>query len=221
MLPSMSSWIAAGQAASDSTSHPVAVIGTALIGYAMIAAAPGPNMLVVASLSTLSGFRAVIPHCLGTATGVVALTYLVAQGVGMPEPGSVGHHLIVLGSAALMLRCAWRFASRPASAGGADRSRQPRFATGLQIALLNPMTLGYFAATLAMAKGSVSPGLPVAIAIGAGLVSLCIALLVAGLAAQARHCRVAAPVGQAIRLAVAILLFALAARQISTIITGV
>lgn len=220
MLPSMSPWIAAGHAASDSTSPPVAMIGTALIGYAMIAATPGPNMLVVASLSTLSGFRSVIPHCLGTATGVAALTYLVARGVGMPEPGSLGHHLVIIGSAALMLRCAWRFASSPAPASSAGRSRQPRFATGLQIALLNPMTLGYFAATLAMAKGPVSPWLPAAMAIGAGLVSLCIALVIAGLAAQARHCRVAAPVGQAIRLAVAVLLFTLAARQISTIITG-
>lgn len=220
MLPSMSHWIAAGHAASGSTSPPLAMIGTALIGYAMIAATPGPNMLVVASLSTMSGFRSAIPHCLGTATGVVALTYLVACGVGRPEPGSLGHHLVTIGAAALMLRCAWCFAFTPASIDGRNRDKQPRFITGLQIALLNPMTLGYFAATLGISSAPTSPWLPIVLSIGAGLVSLCIALVIASLAAQARLCHVAAPVGQAIRLAVAVLLFTLATRQISTIITG-
>jgi threonine/homoserine/homoserine lactone efflux protein len=198
---------------------PLGMVGSVLLGYTAIIMVPGPTLLVIASQSALSGFRAVIPHCLGTASGALAAALIIAFGVLPPQPSAILHHAIIVISTVLMLRCGWRFASAAMCASGADRAQSPRFSAGLQFALFNPTTSGYFAAALAAQNWQASPQPAVVLAVGAGLASLGVALMAAGIAAKARLQR-RTSANRIIRIVVAVLLVVLAGQQVSRIITG-
>lgn len=120
-----------------------------LLGYAVILATPGPNLLVIGSMAASQGLRGAVPLCLGVALGAGALSaFLLAAFSSAPAGGSwqtAGRLLGIL----LLLWVAMKVAlQRP---GGADAepsrgSALAEFAAGFCTAVTNPLTAAFFAA---------------------------------------------------------------------------
>ena len=120
------------------------------LGYLAVIAAPGPNMLAIATLAALRGFRGVLPLCAGLAAGagVLAASLLLALGTlsdtaRLEEPGRV------IGGALLLL-IALRIARTPPPRLDAVTERRgagvEAFGVGFCTAACNPITAAYFAA---------------------------------------------------------------------------
>jgi threonine/homoserine/homoserine lactone efflux protein len=182
-----------------------------LFGYLALALVPGPNLLVLCSLAALRGFRAALPHALGTASGVAVLAAAAFLLVG-PRPASWVELLLTGASVLLLLRAAARLARlRPAGCdGGPDgaAAARSRFAGGFQFAVLNPLVLAHFAAAAASCPGDglAAGGVAACLAGGAGAIALVLGVLVAAACGASAVRRAAAAAERPLRATAVLLL---------------
>lgn len=121
------------------------------LGYLAVLAAPGPNMLAVGMLAALRGFRAVLPFCLGIATGAGSLALLLHLAFGsLVDTHGVEVAARAVGGAMLLV-VALRVMRTPRpclpaeAPSGTDRhdGGGTAFAAGFLTALTNPVTAAY------------------------------------------------------------------------------
>jgi len=120
------------------------------LGYLLIMAVPGPNMLAIGTVAAMHGWRCALPACAGLATGAAALALLLHMALGTALPAledpnalRLAAGIALLMAAALLLRPPR--ADRPARATAGARLW---FLTCFATAATNPVTAGYFAAQL-------------------------------------------------------------------------
>ncbi|RYI99613.1 MAG: hypothetical protein EON47_16260, partial [Acetobacteraceae bacterium] len=53
-----------------------------LLGYLVVLATPGPNLLVIGGVAAMRGMRGAVPLCLGVALGAGALSAAIAATIG-------------------------------------------------------------------------------------------------------------------------------------------
>ncbi len=195
-------------------------LGAALLGYAVIAMLPGPNMLVVASVAALRGHRAALPHCLGTGVGVaVVATYATLLAASL-DAGSATDLLLRAGSALLLLRAAlriMRLARRGQPEEGA--AHRSRFLAGFQVAALNPLAFSHFVSVAAPGTGSAAGAVPL-LALGAGTIALAVGAAVATAFGCGAMQRAIGDAHRPVCLGSAGLLCMMAFQRISTLVTG-
>ncbi len=171
------------------------------MGYAVILAVPGPNVLTLGALAALRGMRSAVPVCLGMATGASLLAgSIAAMANGMAPHASLTQLVRILGAAAVVF-IAYRLMTRgprPSTPPSSTRpsstqpsSTQPssaplpfaEFSMGFCTAATNPITAGYFAVQFAgpMAEG---PGSVLGAAAAVSVVSFAVMLGLASLLAR-------------------------------------
>ena len=166
------------------------------MGYAVILAVPGPNVLTLGALAALRGMRSAVPVCLGMATGASLLAGSIAMANGIAPHSSLTHLVQALGAAAVVF-IAYRLMTRgprPSTPPSAAPLPLAEFSMGFCTAATNPITAGYFAVQFAgpMAEG---PGSMLVAAIAVSVMSFAVML---GLCGPSR-----APVGARARSRVA------------------
>jgi threonine/homoserine/homoserine lactone efflux protein len=135
-----------------------------LIGYLLILAMPGPNMLALGCVAALRGLGAALPLCLGLAAGAWALggaMLLAALGAaaaapGWTQAGRVAGATLLAMVALLILRGGLRRAGveaarpgrrlTPLARIGGTGSAAGLFVAGFLTAMTNPLTGAFFAA---------------------------------------------------------------------------
>ena len=135
---------AAGSGCGDS-------IGGFLLGYLVILATPGPNLLAIGSIAALHGLRAALPLCLGIALGAGALGgALVAAAGSIPDAGSWTIAGRLLGVGLLLWVAAMVARGRPPdpAAVASRRAWTVEFGAAFCTAACNPLTAAFFAAQL-------------------------------------------------------------------------
>lgn len=128
------------------------LIGFVLAGVAL-AGSPGPNTLSLAATGAAFGARRGIAYMLGLNLGMVAVMAITASGVTgvlLAIPGAAP--AITAAAAAYFLYLAWRIATAPPLSDDGGGRRQPSFAAGVTLSLVNPK--GY-AAMAALFSGFV------------------------------------------------------------------
>ena len=121
------------------------LLGFVLAGFAL-AGSPGPATLSLAATGAAFGARRGIAYMSGIVFGMVAVMGLILTGllgVVLTLPGAMP--AITAAAAAYFVHLAWRIATAPPLADGAGEGRQPSFAGGMLLSLLNPK--GYAAVT--------------------------------------------------------------------------
>ncbi len=196
------------------------------LGYLAVIAAPGPNMLAIATLAALRGFRGVLPLCAGLATGagVLAASLLMAFGAMsdttlLEEPGRI------IGGG-LLLVIALRIARTPPPRLDAVTERRgaglqagvEAFGGGFCTAACNPITAAYFAAQFLgpLAEAGVQDAVLLMVPVQ---VLLC-GLAVAAVFAQPGARRAAAAHHRAVCLVSGLLLAGLAAMLVAPALAG-
>lgn len=153
-------------------------IATVFAGVFLAQAAPGPNMMAVASSSLGTGRAAGIATTLGVATGVLVWCMLFAFGVGavlqaVPETLTAmrllgGGYLLFLGIKALRASLAPTAAA--GQAGAVSMSRRAAYRRGLLVVMTNPKAaLMWVAVSMFLASSGLSSGQFVIIGFGASL----------------------------------------------------
>ncbi len=128
------------------------VVGFVLAGVAL-AGSPGPATLSVAAAGAAFGPRGGLPYMAGIIIGMLAVMALTAAGVTGVVLAVPGAAPILLGAAALYFcYLALRIAAAPPLAAAGEGQRQPSFAGGVFLSLVNPK--GY-AAMAALFSGFV------------------------------------------------------------------
>jgi threonine/homoserine/homoserine lactone efflux protein len=155
------------------------------MGYAVILAVPGPNVLTLGALAALRGMRSAVPVCLGMATGASLLAGSIAMANGMAPHSSLTQLVQILGAAAVVL-IAYRLMTRgPRLSAPPSPAPLPlaEFSMGFCTAATNPITAGYFAVQFAgpMAQG---PGSALGAAVVVSVVSFAVMLGLAALLAR-------------------------------------
>lgn len=187
-----------------------------LLGYLLVLATPGPNLLVIAGVAALRGWRGALPLCLGVSLGAGALNALVAAtlgalaGAGAGAAGwmAAGH---LLGAALLLWVAVSVARSRPPDPGLVQRraAHGAEFGAGFCTALTNPLTAAYFAAQFLGPLASAG-GLRLVVPLSVASTALAFFLGVAGLLSHPA-CRGAALAWhRPIRLAASIMLVLMA-----------
>jgi threonine/homoserine/homoserine lactone efflux protein len=135
----------------DAATFSAALLMKFALGYFMILATPGPNMLAIGTMAALRGFRGVLPFCLGIACGaglLAAATFLLFDAVsGMPMAGTLGR--IVAGALLMALACRImraptpRLPDRPLQSRLETEDRWAGLGPGVCIAATNPVTAAY------------------------------------------------------------------------------
>jgi len=171
------------------------------LGYLAVLASPGPNMLAVATISALRGFRGVVPFVVGIAAGAGTLALVVwlafAALPAIPGLEAAGRGI---GACVLMLVALRVARTAPVPEGPALPSRpgeaEPRtaFVAGFCTAVLNPVTAAYCAAQFVGPLAGTSAGAlaPTLVLLQALLYGLLVATLFARPAARSfaiRHHR--------------------------------
>jgi threonine/homoserine/homoserine lactone efflux protein len=186
------------------------LLGFVLAGLAL-AGSPGPATLSLAATGAAFGARRGVGYMAGINAGMVAVMAITATGVvgvllALPGAGP----LVVALAAAYFVYLALRIATAPPLADGAGERREPSFAAGVFLSLVNPK--GY-AAMAALFSGFVLVGEHLAIDVAAKVAVLAaiiaavnVAWLVGG-AALTRFFRDPAA-NRAINIAFAVLLIA-------------
>ena len=126
------------------------LLGFLLAGLAL-AGSPGPNTLSLAATGAAFGPRRGLGYMAGLNIGMVAVMGIVAtgvMGVVLALPGAMP--VVIALAAAYFAYLAWRIATAPPLTEQTDRKRQPTFAGGVFLSLVNPK--GY-AAMAAMFSG--------------------------------------------------------------------
>ena len=128
------------------------VFGFALAGFAL-AGSPGPATLSLAATGAAFGARRGLGYMTGIILGMVAVMAIVASGVigiMLAVPGATP--VVAILAAAYFVYLAIRIATAPPLSDGSGQRRQPSFAAGLFLSLVNPK--GY-AAMAALFSGFV------------------------------------------------------------------
>jgi threonine/homoserine/homoserine lactone efflux protein len=128
------------------------VLGFALAGFAL-AGSPGPATLSLAATGAAFGARRGLGYMTGIIIGMVVVMAIVASGVVgilLVVPGATP--VVTILAAAYFAYLAIRIATAPPLSEASDQCRQPSFAAGLFLSLVNPK--GY-AATAALFSGFV------------------------------------------------------------------
>ncbi|WP_237217019.1 LysE family transporter [Falsiroseomonas oryziterrae] len=123
------------------------------LGYLAVLASPGPNMLAMATLSALRGFRGVLPFVVGIASGAGTLALLVWMIFdALPDVPGLEVSGRAIGAFVLLL-VALRVARTPPMREGPYRplhadGEEPAaaFGAGFGTAVMNPVTAAYCAA---------------------------------------------------------------------------
>ena len=156
-----------------------------LLGYLVVLATPGPNLLVIGGVAALRGMRGALPLCLGVALGAGALSAAIAATIGAGSGGAAWNAGCRLLGAGLLLWVAWTVArSRPPDpAALRDRAaRTAEFGAAFCTAATNPLTAAFFAAQFLgplSAGGSLRVMVPVSVATAALTFFLAVAVLFA------------------------------------------
>ena len=126
------------------------LFGFILAGLAL-AGSPGPNTLSLAAAGAAFGIRRSMAYMAGLCIGMVAVMAIVASGVAallLAIPGATP--VVVVLAAVYFIYLAWRIATAPPLSENAPDRKQPSFAAGVFLSLVNPK--GY-AAMAAMFSG--------------------------------------------------------------------
>lgn len=165
---------------------PASRLGDFLLGYLVVLATPGPNLLVIGSVAALRGLRGTLPLCLGVALGASALSAAIAATIGAGAGNTNWNNACRLVGAALLLWVAFSVArSRPPD----PAALQQRAAGGIEFgaafctAATNPLT-GAFLAAQFLGPLSTGQGLRLVVPLAVAGTALGFFLLVASLFAR-------------------------------------
>lgn len=156
-----------------------------LLGYLVVLATPGPNLLVIGGVAALRGMRGALPLCLGVALGAGVLSAAIAATIGAGSGSTAWNAGCRLLGAGLLLWVAWSVArSRPPDpAALRDRAaRTAEFGAAFCTAATNPLTAAFFAAQFLgplSAGGSLRVMVPLSVATAALAYFLAVAVLFA------------------------------------------
>jgi threonine/homoserine/homoserine lactone efflux protein len=166
-------------------------LGAFMLGYLLIMASPGPNMVAIGTIAALEGLASALPMITGIAFGVGVLASLVLAVSELMQLETLSPALQFL-AGGMLLTVAWAISrtrnfAQPEGAGSARRSSQglALFLAGFTTAASNPITIAYFAAALVpisratVAEGGSSPTIIVIIVIAAALFWFACAVLMA------------------------------------------
>lgn len=128
-----------------------AKLGDFLLGYLVVLATPGPNLLVIGGVAALRGLRGALPLCLGVALGASVLSAAITATIGAAADNTSWNGACRMAGACLLLWVAFSVArSRPPD----PAALQQRAAHGVEFgaafctAATNPLTGAFFAAQL-------------------------------------------------------------------------
>ena len=145
------------------------LLGFVLAGFAL-AGSPGPATLSLAAAGAAFGTRRGLGYMTGIVIGMVAVMGITATGVAgilLALPGATP--VVVALAAAYFVYLAFRIATAPPLAEGAEQGRRPSFAGGVFLSLVNPK--GY-AAMAALFSGFVLVRERLALDVGAKVIVL-------------------------------------------------
>ncbi len=127
-----------------------AALSTFWLGYLVILAVPGPNLLVVSYVAATNGLRSALPLALAIACGAALLLTIIHALADIAGPGF--RESLSFASAFLLLFSALRIvrAKVPCAPDSASVPRRviPDLLLGLACGFANPVTAAYFTATL-------------------------------------------------------------------------
>ena len=104
-----------------------------------LAGSPGPNTLSLAAAGAAFGMRRSLAYLIGLCIGMVAVMVIVATGVAgllLAIPGAAPG--VVILAAIYFIYLAWRIATAPPLTEGSEDRKQPSFAGGVFLSLVNP-----------------------------------------------------------------------------------
>lgn len=166
-------------------------IAAFLLGYLLIMASPGPNMVAIGTVAALEGLASALPMVVGIASGVGGLASLVLAVGELMHLEALSPALQFL-AGLMLLAIAWTISRSSSFARTGDIGRPRRagkglamFFAGFSTAASNPITIAYFAAALVpigrttATEGGSSLGIVVAVAGAAALFWLACAALMA------------------------------------------
>lgn len=141
-----------------------------LVGYVVVLATPGPNMLAVAGIAALRGVRGAVPFCAGVALGAGALGAMLLFAVGVAADAVRNWDAALRAFGALLLLCIAVVIARTQppteeASTAAGRSRPGATAgclaalgAGFCTAATNPTTGAFFAAQFLGPLGGAAHG---------------------------------------------------------------
>ena len=104
-----------------------------------LAGSPGPNTLSLAAAGAAFGVRRSIAYLVGLCLGMLVVMVIVASGLAgllLAIPGAAP--VVVVLAAIYFIYLAWRIATAPPLTQGAADRKQPSFAGGVFLSLVNP-----------------------------------------------------------------------------------
>jgi threonine/homoserine/homoserine lactone efflux protein len=117
-----------------------------VVGFAL-AGSPGPNTLSLAATGAAFGARRGLSYLLGLVVGMIAVMLVTATGVVgllLAVPGATP--VVAAIAAAYFIYLAFRIATAPPLAQNDGQDRQPSFAAGVFLSLINPKAYAAMAA---------------------------------------------------------------------------
>jgi threonine/homoserine/homoserine lactone efflux protein len=114
------------------------LLGFILAGLAL-AGSPGPNTLSLAAAGAAFGVRRSLAYLIGLVIGMIAVMAIVASGVAgllLAIPGATP--VVVILAAVYFVYLAWRIATAPPLSQNTPDRKQPSFAGGVFLSLINP-----------------------------------------------------------------------------------
>jgi threonine/homoserine/homoserine lactone efflux protein len=152
-------------------------LGAFLLGYLLIMASPGPNMVAIGTIAALEGLASALPMITGIAFGVGVLASFVLAVSELMQVETLSPALQFL-AGLMLLTVAWAV-SRTRNFAQTEGTGNPRrrsqglalFLAGFTTAASNPITIAYFAAALVpfsratVAEGGSSPTIVIIIII--------------------------------------------------------
>lgn len=162
------------------------LFGFVLAGFAL-AGSPGPATLSLAATGAAFGARRGVGYMTGINLGMVAVMAITASGVIgvlLAVPGAAP--AVTAAAAAYFIYLAWRIATAPPLTAADGERRQPSFAAGALLSLVNPKGYAAMAALFsgfALVPGDALPDAAAKIAVLAAVIATVnIAWLLAGAA---------------------------------------
>jgi threonine/homoserine/homoserine lactone efflux protein len=166
-------------------------LGAFMLGYLLIMASPGPNMVAIGTIAALEGLASALPMITGIAFGVGVLASFVLAVSELMQVETLSPALQFL-AGLMLLAVAWAV-SRTRNFAQTEGAANPRrssqglalFLAGFTTAASNPITIAYFAAGLVpisratVAEGGSSPTIVIIIVIAAALFWFACAVLMA------------------------------------------
>ena len=166
-------------------------LGAFMLGYLLIMASPGPNMVAIGTLAALEGLASALPMIAGIACGAGGLASFVLAVSELMQVETLSPALQFL-AGLMLLTVAWAV-SRTRNFAQTEGAANPRrssqglalFLAGFSTAASNPITIAYFAAALgpigraSVAEGGSTIGIVIIITAAAALFWFACAVLMA------------------------------------------